>query len=165
MPATPKTRHDRELWMTGDEAVDLTAVLRRKHGAGDVGESAARLYQRRSLFEHGSLLGEPCFEHLWREPPFRVGPSPPDAGAGAGRIDDDAVHLAFELGKRGDIARVEDLDVARPRPFQPLEDWTKAHAAGVISVDLAAIVHGGCEAKRLATGAGAKIEDLLLRPR
>ena len=82
-----------------------------EHRAGDVDEQAAAASHRPGSVEDRRLLADADVELPLRQPPFGVGPPAPCAAAGAGRVDQDDVHLAFE---RAELlpASADDLDVA-----------------------------------------------------
>ena len=63
-----------------EEGIDLVAVLRRQHRAGDIGEPAAGLDQVRALIEHRAAARRSRASSICgRKPPFGVGAPPPDA--------------------------------------------------------------------------------------
>ncbi len=145
------------------EAVDLVPVLGRQDRASGIDEPAAGLYERRGLLQHDRLLLDARREHLRLQPPFRVGPPPPHAGAGARRIDQHEIHLAGKLGEAFRLGGGEHLRVADAGALQPLEDRTQAHAVGIVGIELAGVLHRCRQRERLAARTGAKIEHLLPR--
>ena len=117
------------------------------------------------MIEHRHLVGHAGLDHLRRETPLCVGAAAPSARARTGRVDDYKIHLAAEPAERGLVACLQHLNVPCARPPQPLEDGPQAHTIRVVGVELARVLHLAREGERLATGTGAKVDDLHARAR
>ena len=112
--------------------------------------------------ERLGLLLDPHLQRAGPHPPFGVRIAPPGADAGAGRVDQHEVELAFEIGELvADGLRRPHLDVARAGALEPVVDRRKPALVVVGGVDLALVFHQRRERQRLAAAAGAKVEHLL----
>src|SRR5208283_824087 len=145
-----------------EKGVDLIFMLFAKQRAGHIGDAPAQLHIARRCFEKLALLLETLVDRAWREAPFGVGVTAPRAGSGARRVDQHETATPLEIGQHVGLAfRRADLHVARAGALQPHKDRREPAAVGVMSVDLAAVVHLRGERQSLAAAAGAKVEDLL----
>ncbi len=150
-------RHDGEVGMTFQEALDLPLVLGRQHRAGGVDQAAARLHQPRRGVEDRGLLGHQLGEILGPQRPAAVGIAPPRAAAGAGRVDQHAVEgerLALQPFAVVGVDRAT-LDIVGAGAAQALGRAVEARLEHVHGHDPALVVHAGRHGERLAAGAGA----------
>jgi hypothetical protein len=130
---------EREIRVAREETLHLPVVFSRKDRAGYVDEPAARLHKRTGFLEYIRLLAQPHVELALGEPPFRIRTSSPCAATGAGRVDEDEVHLTSQRRKPADIG--DCLYVSGTRTAEPIENRRKALFLGVVGEDLAAIAH------------------------
>src|SRR5262249_33668191 len=101
------------------------------------------------------------FEVERPEPPFGVGIAPPGAGAGAGRIDEHPVEaLGMALDPLVALGRERPaLDVADAGAPEPRRRTLEPRRRDVAGDQMTLVLHAGGERQRLATGAGAEIDD------
>ena len=86
------------------KALDLLAVLRRQHRAGDVGDPPARLHHGARAIKHFDLVLQPDLQRAGPHPPFGVGIAPPGAGARTGRVDQNEIGGRLDVGERLGLA-------------------------------------------------------------
>ena len=95
--------------------------------------------------------------------PLALRAAAPDAGAGAGGVDEHEVELRAQRFERLLVATLEDLDVANAGAFDALEDGLQAVAIVVVGEDLAGVLHLRRERQRLAAGSCTQIQHLKAR--
>src|SRR5215203_1890908 len=98
--------------MRAEEALHRVVVLLRQHRAGDVDDAAAGAHETRGAVEDRVLLLAADLEAAGAQAPFRIRVAAPGARAGAGRVDEHAIHRAVEI--RHGIRRATrgaDLDI------------------------------------------------------
>jgi hypothetical protein len=92
------------------------------------------------------------------QPPFGVRTPAPCARAGAWRVDQHQVHLAFQ--RRQLAGPRHHLDVAIVGTADAVEDRRQPRLLGIIGKYLAAVFHCRRQRQRLAAGTGAIVEHL-----
>jgi hypothetical protein len=147
--------------MTGEESIDDSLVLRGQQAAGGVNHAAAGADQPGGGVENRRLLDRQLGDRILALPPFEVGIAAQRAEAGTRSVDQHAVDLAGQALDPG-VALVLDADRmhigqagTRQARLQPGE----ALVGNVVGVEAAGVLHQGAEKQRLATGAGAEIDD------
>src|SRR6185437_11789744 len=160
-------RQQREIAVRGEEALDLRLVLLAQQRAGDIDQPAAGLGQPGRTAEDLALERGELGKILRPEPPFGVGVAPPGPGAGAGRVDEDAVEavrMALHpfVALAGERHALNDRDAGAAQALRRALEPALRYVAGD---EVAAIGHAGGQRQRLAAGAGAEIDDAQAGPR
>src|ERR1700682_6358026 len=142
----------------------LRAILGVEHGASDIGDPPAGLREARGLVQERRLFLYPLFERARTHAPLGVRMAAPDAGAGAGRIDEHEVDFPLEIGKNvGLPLRRPRLNIAGFRALDAIVNRREPAEVGIMGENLAVIFHCCRKRERLAARARAEIEHLLAR--
>src|SRR6185437_14570896 len=160
-------RERREVGGAGEEALDLRLVFLAQERAGGVDEPSAGRDEARGALDDAVLQLRQLGEVLLGEPPFCIRVAPPGAGAGARRVDEDALEAAGMaldpfVALAAEDAALHDADTGAA---QPLRRALQALLGDVAGDEMAAVVHRRGQRQRLAAGAGAEIDDAHARTR
>src|SRR6478609_4053304 len=145
-PGDFRRRHDREFRMAAEESAHLSPVLVLEHRAGDVDDAPAGFEERHGAVEHLALVLHPLLERTGAHAPLRVRVTPPCAGAGTRRIDQDGIHTSGEIVEFApDRLWRPDLHIARTGALEPVVDRRKPPLILIRREDLALVLHKGGE--------------------
>jgi hypothetical protein len=147
--------------MALEEGGDAVLVLLGQQRAGDIDQAAARLHEVGGVGQHAVLLDLALGQLVGRQAPLGVGVATPGARAGAGRVDEDHVQLAFQALQRLGLDRRADLQVADPCPLAAPDGVGQAAGVAVVGEDLTGVAHGGGQREGLAAATGAEVQHLL----
>src|SRR5260221_2883937 len=154
-------RESGEIRRGGAKTLGLLLVLLAQERAGGLDKPPPGCDEAGGAFDDAVLQLGQLDDVVLREAPFGVGVTAPGAGAGAWRIDEDAVE-AGGMALHPFVALASQdaaLDDADAGTAQPLRRALQALLGDVAGDEMTAIVHRGGECQRLAAGAGAEIND------
>ena len=94
-----KHRNDLETGIVPAELFDLIVIFCWQDRTGDIEQRSTGLHKACSFSKGFLLLNDPFLQIAICEPPLRIGPTAPCAGAGAGGINQDLIKAILECRK------------------------------------------------------------------
>src|SRR5262245_44462525 len=115
---------------------DLFVIFLFKNRASGVDDVAARLEKGESLFKDVALLSDEPLEHGGIKAVFHVGVAPQRSAPCAGDIDEDPVHLFFELLLLFLLRVEKELPILNSSAGQSLFRFIEDPFSDIVEIDL-----------------------------
>ena len=149
---------DPELWSLAQKPEDHVLVLGAIEGAGRIDEPPPGTHEPTSTLEDVALNPRQLDQHGGVDAEPGIRPAPQRAQLRARSIHE------YAVGEHPLWRSAEHLDMREPGAGAPLHEPVEALGIHVVGEEPPAVLHGGAELKRLATGPGAQVEHGLPGP-